>query len=58
MSQTLSSSQLGTLELDTPNHPSLKVVWSVPVQHVLYAVLLFSQATQYRVDPARFLQQM
>ena len=38
-------------------HPSLKVAWSVPVQHVLYkhSVVPSSPATQCKVDPARFL---
>ena len=49
--------------LKKPNsaqHPSLTVAWSVLVQHMLYmhSVVLSSQATQCRVKPARFMQQM
>ena len=39
----------------------LKVAESVPVQHVLYtvhSVVPSIQTTQFRVDPARFMQQM
>ena len=41
-------------------HPSLKVEYSVPVQHLLYMhyVVPSSQATQCRIGTARFMQLM
>ena len=51
---------IGTHKKGVINTPNLKVAWSVPVRNILYMhlVVLSSLATQCRVGPVRFMQQM